>query len=613
MQNTHSYRKINILPDYIANQIAAGEVIQRPESVIKELVENSLDAGADSIIVVVRDAGKQLIHIVDNGCGMARPDLELSCKRHTTSKIFTSEDLEEILTFGFRGEALASICSIANVEIRTKRRSNEEEFQGYRLISEPMKEEVIEPFNSDFGTQIFVRNLFFNVPARRKFLKSNLTEFRYISDTMIRLALSKPDIRFTFYDEDTLIFDVKPSTLKERIAAILGRDVADNMFYIQAENDLIKLSGFIGNPANVKRTTANQYFFLNGRNIKSKSLNYAVFSGYEHILEKNNFPFYLINIDIDPKFVDVNVHPQKHEVKFEDERIVFNLLQNAVAKVLQENNLLRTIDVMSNEASSPFIAINSQNQSTPTFVNRLTGEIVSNQRQFDFPKRYDSFDYRNKEQFSTSAYSALFSNNPNTENELIEKEAFPKSMLFQIHYKYIISQTFNGFIIIDQHAAHERILYERALNTIKKIINNSQQLLFPVQIKLSPAERTIFKLIEEELALIGFGFKFFDESTVELISVPIDIKPGKEEISIKEILQQYEEYEKVLKTDKQDLVAASFACKAAIKTGQQLSQEEMKNLLEDLNKCENPNSCPHGRPIIIEFPLIELDRRFGRS
>ncbi|HPI20856.1 MAG TPA: DNA mismatch repair endonuclease MutL [Candidatus Kapabacteria bacterium] len=613
MQNIHSYRKINILPDYIANQIAAGEVIQRPESVIKELVENSLDAGADSIIVVVRDAGKQLIHIVDNGCGMARPDLELSCKRHTTSKIFTSEDLEEILTFGFRGEALASICSIANVEIRTKRRSNEEEFQGYRLISEPMKEEFIEPFNSDFGTQIFVRNLFFNVPARRKFLKSNLTEFRYISDTMIRLALSKPDIRFTFYDEDNLIFDVKPSTLKERIAAILGRDVADNMFYIQAENDLIKLSGFIGNPANVKRTTANQYFFLNGRNIKSKSLNFAVFSGYEHILEKNNFPFYLINIDIDPKFVDVNVHPQKHEVKFEDERIVFNLLQNAVAKVLQENNLLRTIDVMSNEASSPFIAINPQNQSTPTFVNRLTGEIVSNQRQFDFPKRYDNFDYRNKEQFSTSAYSALFSNNPNTENELIEKDAFPKSMLFQIHYKYIISQTFNGFIIIDQHAAHERILYERALNTIKKIINNSQQLLFPVQIQFSPAERTIFKLIEEELSLIGFGFKFLDDSTVELISVPVDIKPGKEEISIKEILQQYEEYEKVMKTDKQDLVAASFACKAAIKTGQQLSQEEMKNLLDDLNNCDNPNSCPHGRPIIIEFPLIELDRRFGRS
>lgn len=615
MQTSLPYRKINILPEFIANQIAAGEVIQRPESAIKELVENSLDAGADSIIVVVRDAGKGLIHIVDNGCGMGREDLELCCKRHTTSKVITSEDLEKIITFGFRGEALASICSIANVEIRTKRRTSDGmEFPGLRLISEPTKGESIEPFNADFGTQIFVRNLFFNVPARRKFLKSNLSEFRYISDTMIRLALSKPNIRFTFYDEDTLIFDAKPSSLQERIADILGRDTTENMFTLQAENNLVKLSGYIGNPANVKRTSANQYFFLNGRSIKSKSLNYAIFSGYEHILEKNNFPFYLVNIQIDPRIVDVNVHPQKLEVKFEDERIIFNLLQNAVARVLQENNLLRSLDIASNEASSPFLVINQPNQAAPTFVNRYTGEIVSNQKQFNYNRKFTKNNFKSQEQDApqVSAFSAIFKDNFESESELIEKEAFPKPFLFQIHKKYIISQTANGFIIIDQHAAHERVLYERAKKSIKKASSNSQQLLFKINISLNAAERSIFKLIQEELASIGFVFNPIEESGIELTAVPIDIKPGQEESSIKEILEQYQEFEKIMKTDKQDLVAASFACKAAIKTGESLSLEEMKSLLEELNICDNPSSCPHGRPTIIEFPMTELDRRFGR-
>ncbi|NLO19228.1 MAG: DNA mismatch repair endonuclease MutL [Ignavibacteria bacterium] len=615
MQTSLPYRKINILSEFIANQIAAGEVIQRPESAIKELVENSLDAGADSIIVVVRDAGKGLIHIVDNGCGMDREDLELCCKRHTTSKVITSEDLEKIITFGFRGEALASICSIANVEIRTKRRTSDGmEFPGLRLISEPTKGESIEPFNADFGTQIFVRNLFFNVPARRKFLKSNLSEFRYISDTMIRLALSKPNIRFTFYDEDTLIFDAKPSSLQERIANILGRDTTENMFPLQAENNLVKLSGYIGNPANVKRTSANQYFFLNGRSIKSKSLNYAIFSGYEHILEKNNFPFYLVNIQIDPRIVDVNVHPQKLEVKFEDERIIFNLLQNAVARVLQENNLLRSLDIASNEASSPFLVINQPNQTAPTFVNRYTGEIMSNQKQFNYNRKFTENNFKSQGQGApqVSAFSAIFKDNFESESELIEKEAFPKPFLFQIHKKYIISQTSNGFIIIDQHAAHERVLYERAKKSIQKTSSNSQQLLFKINISLNAAERSIFKLIQEELASIGFVFNPIEESEIELTAVPIDIKPGQEESSIKEILEQYQEFEKIMKTDKQDLVAASFACKAAIKTGESLSLEEMKSLLEELNRCDNPSSCPHGRPTIIEFPMTELDRRFGR-
>ena len=258
--------------------------------------------------------------------------------------------------------------------------------------------------------------------------------------------------------------------------------------------------------------------------------------------------------------------------------------------------------------------INQPNQAAPTFVNRYTGEIVSNQKQFNYNRKFTKNNFKSQEQDApqVSAFSAIFKDNFESESELIEKEAFPKPFLFQIHKKYIISQTANGFIIIDQHAAHERVLYERAKKSIKKASSNSQQLLFKINISLNAAERSIFKLIQEELASIGFVFNPIEESGIELTAVPIDIKPGQEESSIKEILEQYQEFEKIMKTDKQDLVAASFACKAAIKTGESLSLEEMKSLLEELNICDNPSSCPHGRPTIIEFPMTELDRRFGR-
>ncbi|MES2766700.1 MAG: DNA mismatch repair endonuclease MutL, partial [Bacteroidota bacterium] len=344
-------QKIHILPDFIANQIAAGEVVQRPESVVKELVENSLDAGADSVAIVVRGAGKKLIHVIDNGRGMERDDLQLALKRHATSKIQTMQDLERIQTLGFRGEALASISSVASVEIRTKR---EEDSLGWKLCSEPNEAEVLEPFSAEKGTQIFVKNLFFNVPARRKFLKSDLTEFRYISDTMLKFAVSNPAVRFTFYDDDTLIFDTKPSALKERICDVLGAQIENNLIEISFKNDFVEVSGFVGKPLLAKQSRAGQYLFLNGRSIMNRAVSHAVFSPFEHILDKNQHPFFVLNLAIDPEKVDINVHPQKHEVKFDDDRVVYNAVQQAVGEALQSNHFVPEVRFREQVAQSPF-------------------------------------------------------------------------------------------------------------------------------------------------------------------------------------------------------------------------------------------------------------------
>ncbi|MCK5742693.1 MAG: DNA mismatch repair endonuclease MutL, partial [Chlorobi bacterium] len=370
---------ITILPDFIANQIAAGEVVQRPESVVKELVENAVDAGATAIAVVVRGSGKQLIHIVDNGDGMSEEDLRLSVKRHATSKILTTEDLEEIRSFGFRGEALASISSVSNLEIRTKR---DGDAHAWSLVADPMKDDIVTPCNSDKGTQIFVKNLFYNVPARRKFLKSDLTEFRYISNTMIRFALSHPQIRFTFYDNDSLIFDVKPSDIETRIEGVLGKKTAENIIPVKSDHESMSVSGFVGMPLLAKSTGSGQYLFLNDRAIISKSLNHAVFSAYEHLLERKAHPFFILNIEVDPKVIDINVHPQKQEVKFENERTVYNLVKSAIGFALQDHNLVPELHLTNDLANTPIeteSAIGGSADSDLFLVNKITGEIMNRQ------------------------------------------------------------------------------------------------------------------------------------------------------------------------------------------------------------------------------------------
>ncbi|MGB9771210.1 MAG: DNA mismatch repair endonuclease MutL [Candidatus Kapaibacteriota bacterium] len=607
--------KIHILPEYIANQIAAGEVVQRPESVVKELVENSLDAGAKTIAVVIHKGGKQLVHVVDDGIGMSKEDLELSIKRHATSKIYTVEDLETILTYGFRGEALASIASVSNLEIRTKRKKDE---LGWRLIAEPNKEPIIEPIAMDNGTQVFVRNLFYNVPARRKFLKSDLTEFRYISDTLLKIALCRNDVRFVFYDEDSLVFDVYPSDPKQRIKELLGDNVFSSLIDVNYEYAGIKVYGFIGQPHLAKTTRAEQFLFLNGRSIRSRALNYAVLLAYEHLLEKQTNPFYLLHIALDPRRYDVNVHPQKHEVKFDDEKFIFNVINAAVSKALAENNL------------APSIAIDSQYeplQKVPDnpissgkefqLINKITGEIIDKR---DFLGKSKDFDFKSdlKFRYQSQVTQPIKSNFDNLmkrpeQTQLVEGKLKPWKIIAQIHNKFILIEKEDRLVIIDQHAAHERILFEKARKAIYGNERKIQQLLFPIKINLNPFEFSAVKEISDELHNLGFHFVLQTNGEVELLGIPNDIIQNEPANIFKEIVQNFIETTEVKNSNKREYLIATYSCKAAIKTGKPLTTEEMEALVIELNKCEIPYACPHGRPTIIEMTIDELDKTFCRD
>lgn len=592
---------IKILPDFIANQIAAGEVVQKPESVVKELIENSLDAGADTIILSVKNAGKSLIHVVDNGRGMSRGDLELSVKRHATSKVFTSEDLEEIKTYGFRGEALASVCSVANVEIRTKRAN---ENHGWRLLSEPMKDVQVEASNSDNGTQIFVRNLFYNVPARRKFLKSNLTEFRYISDTMIKVALARPDVRFIFYDDDTLIFDVKKSDLYERITNLLGQGVKDSLIQIEYQNDFVKLSGFVGEPHLARQSRSGQHFFLNGRAILSNSLAHAVFSCYEELLDKNQKPLFVINIGIDYSKVDVNVHPQKHEVKFDDERFVYNSIKSAVLQALNSHSLIPDISLGLANAANPFTTVASGDEKL--IVNKMTGEIINS-----YPKNSDY------SAGNSDLHKVNYNNNRTAFDDIFGKMETQNSVALTIpenisEYKFqYINKRFltvdigDFIIIIEQAGFQQRIIYDKTQNQRKFKSNNIQDLLFPIEIPVNTNQRLILQKSIEEVQSIGFKFEILENSVI-FLGLPDTIREGKEEESLRRFLNEISVIDINLISDLFDKVCSSYSEAVAVKNGYELSDVEIKNMLSSLKNYKLPVYSPRGKKSVIKLTSQEL-------
>lgn len=595
--------RIKLLPEYIANQIAAGEVVQRPESVVKELVENSLDANADSIIISVRDAGKSLIHIVDNGIGMSKEDLDISIKRHTTSKVFTSDDLEEIKTFGFRGEALASICSVANVEIRTKRK--EDDF-GWRLISEPMKEVIIEPVQCDNGTQIFVRNLFYNVPARRKFLKSNLTEFRYISDTVIKIALSKPNIRFTFYDDDTLIFDVKRELLKQRVINLLGRSVSNSLIECNYQNEFIKISGFIGEPHLARQSRSGQFFFLNGRSIQSNSLYHSVVSSYEELLDKNNKPVFILNLEIEYSKVDVNVHPQKHEVKFDDERFVYNSVKSAVINALSSENLIANTDINLINSANPFTRIISDNNEI--YVNKMTGEIIDKDVN-PYKKNSNDFSSDNsKNIFKNTAFDDIFEKlpfSPQLQIEILDN-------IDNIKYNYLINRFIlveyeNFIIVLDQAGFSQRIIYDKTKRKISENKNefSLQELLFPITIEIEQITFNKIKKIKNEIEKIGFKFEL-QNNTIMFYTIPDIIRNGYEEETLRKFIDELNLDDFSINSDTLDNICISLSIASSIKNGISLSEIEIKDFIKNLKNYKIPIFSPKGKKIVIRVTSQEF-------
>ena len=599
--NPNNEKNIKILPDFIANQIAAGEVVQRPESVIKELIENSIDSDATEIAVVVRNAGKSLIHIIDNGCGMNKNNLELCIKRHATSKIESQRDLEAIKSLGFRGEALASITSVAHVEIITR---SENENLGYKLVSEPNKIHTIEEVNSNKGTQILVKNLFYNVPARRKFLKSNISEFKAISETMIKFALSFPDIRFTFYDDDNLIFDLNSTDLESRIIATLGNAVKDLIIPLQYEEEGIKIHGYIGKPFLAKQNSSNQYLFLNKRTIKNRYLNHAIMSCYEELLEEKKFPFYVIFLEMDFNQIDINVHPQKHEVKFENDRLVYNIVKNAVMSTLREVNLIPEFKIDTELNYSPF-QIERNNNNEPIIVNRNTGEILERGQQKE-NRLSQNYTQSNYQKSSSEFFSSEINSDLGTLFNTNEDQSFE---FLLIDDRFIIVKEVEHLLVIYKRRALQRIYYEYLLNSFNNRISKSQDLLFPEQIKLEKKQISVLKTQSENLKDFGFILEFENEN-VTISSVPEIIQNGNIKSIIERITNNLIDSQHDDREELHEFIAKNIAISININTIENKTKIELKKLYLDLFNCQNPYHSPTGKLTSFTISYSELEKKF---
>lgn len=606
--------KIKILPSILSNKIAAGEVVSRPESVVKELMENSIDAGASNITLIIKEAGKNLIQVIDDGIGMTEADGLMSFERHSTSKIATYEDLENISTLGFRGEALASIASISQVELKTK---TEKEDVGTSIKIEGGEFKEVTKVSSERGTSFSIKNLFYNTPGRRNFLKSNQTEFKHIYETFIKLAISNPQIGFKFINNEDTIFDLQRSELKDRIAELFGIAFSDSVIKVSSENQYIKINGYISKPNFTKKSKQDQYFYLNNRFFTSKNLNFAVYSGYDDLIEKGDYPSFFLFIETDPKKVDVNVHPSKLEVKFEEEGAVFGFIRNSVKAALRDSDLVFNVGFNKSKSSSgsPLDKEESFHYKSPSNNGGSNFSFGNDNRE---PAKISSI-FEASRPVDENQYETVFEQNEaedkNKNSNIIEHKRNEEHNfnVWQYRLKYIMVQTESGLMIIDMHAAHERILYERALLMLESQSSFAQQLLIPIKFKLTKIDFQIAIELKHELFNLGFNFKEGKDETIELYGLPADVKIGNENRIFQELIDQYKEYELKLNLEKRDNLAKSFACHSALRTGDAIKKEEMIRLIDDLFACKMPYVCPHGRPTVIRITTDELDSRFSRT
>lgn len=617
---------IQLLPDAIANQIAAGEVIQRPASVVKELMENAIDAGSTSVKLIVKDAGKTLIQVIDNGCGMSETDARMSFERHATSKIRSAEELFAIRTMGFRGEALASIAAVAQVEMRTRKQRDE---LGVRLVIDGSEVKKQEPCQCQAGTSISVKNLFFNVPARRNFLKSNTVEMRHIMDEFQRVALAHPDVFFSLHHNDSQVFHLPPGNLRQRVIGVMGNHVNKKLVPLQEETDILKMYGYVGKPEFAKKTRGDQLFFVNDRYIKSGYLHHAVMGAYEGLLPQDTYPLYVIFIEIDPAHIDINVHPTKQEIKFEDEKLVYNYLKVTVRHALGQHHIMPTLDFeqetsFSSARISPPIRRDAEGGRPRTEKGAHGGGAASpSELQRRNLENWEKL-YREPEE---EIDKDLFPGEENAEPTPITIESSfsgetamddaqgsfskPQKEPYQIHGSYIVSHIKSGFLLIDQQAAHERILYERYLNILNQQAVSSQQQLFPKTVELAPAEAAVLKEIIDQINLLGFDIQHFGANTFVVNGVPAELVGKKDEAKIIEnLLHQYQSNLE-LKLDAAENIARSMARSAAIKRGQLLEAREMQALIDQLFACSMPFKSPGGRNCFVNFELDELDKQFN--
>jgi DNA mismatch repair protein MutL len=599
------------MPAELSNKIAAGEVIQRPASVAKELLDNAIDAGASHIKLIIQQAGRTLIQLIDNGCGMSSIDARLCFEPHATSKIQSVEDLFRIQTMGFRGEAMASIASISQIEMKTKRYEDD---AGTLLELWGGEEKRFEPVAVDNGTSIAVRNLFYNVPARRQFLKTDATELRHIIRTFQNSALAHTDIEFELHADGDQIYHLPVQDLKMRIAELFGKQYKASLIPFEEETSYLKISGLLADPKLAKKRRGEQFLFVNGRPFQHRYLTYVLLSLFDTWTRQNEYPFYAVFLEMDPAQVDVNVHPAKMEVKFDDERSVIQLARSVVKKALNQHFAVPEVnhsDTFGSDFDLSFENIRSGGRS------QSAGKETSDRSPLNFPSRIN---YRpnkiNGDDAAERLYGESESENepnrvPHTEKKRGDEQTSRSERGFwQLHNRYILTQTRTGLTVIDQHAAHKRIIYEKALSATEETLPGTQQLLFAQTVELSATDFSLLKELLPIIQRMGFSIQLLSGNTAIINGVPADIEIGDEKQVLRDMLQQYRELQKKPTLDARHKVAIAFASRTAIPRGKRLMEEEMEMLIDQLFACEDPYHDPLQKPTLIYMPLDDLKARF---
>jgi DNA mismatch repair protein MutL len=597
---------IKLLPDSVANQIAAGEVIQRPASVVKELMENSVDAGGNKISVIIKDSGKTLIQIMDDGAGMSETDARLAFERHATSKITTAQDLFAITTKGFRGEALASIAAVAMVELKTRREEND---TGIMVVINGSKVEKQEPCSCPVGSSFSVKNLFFNIPARRKFLKSDNTEIRHIINEFQKIALAHPAIRFTLHHNNTEIYNLAEGNLRQRIIGVFGKQINHDLITLDTETSLISIKGFIGKPENARRTYGEQFFFVNNRFMKHPYFHKAVVEAYQNILPVEAIPSYIIFMEADPASIDINIHPSKTEIKFEDERSIWQILMASVREALGRFNIIPSLD-FENEALIDIPVRNSSNHmpEQPNIeINTQYNPFEGEERRYERPGFVERFEKENVTNWE-KLYSAL--EKENEKPEQFERIRESQRKFTQIKNKYIVCPVKSGLMLIDQKRAHERILYENFMEGLSSNRAVSQSDMFPVTTELNPADLYVLKEIEAELQLLGFKIHLSEKNKITISGRPSGSDAFDPLEMLEILLEDYKNSQADPTTGAKEKIAAAMAAASAIPYGKVFNQSEMEDLFDTLFACKAPNYSPKGKAVLTIITLEEIDKRF---
>ncbi|MFT6754953.1 MAG: DNA mismatch repair protein MutL [Urechidicola sp.] len=600
---------IQLLPDHVANQIAAGEVVQRPASVVKELLENAIDAEASSIKLLIKDAGKSLVQVIDNGKGMSETDARLSFERHATSKIRVAEDLFNLQSKGFRGEALASIAAIAHVELKTKQENKE---LGVSIKIEGSTIQSQELVSTSKGTSIAVKNLFYNIPARRNFLKSNTVETRHIIDEFQRVALAHPSIEFSMYHNESEVYRLTSSNLRQRIVAILGKKTNEKLVPIDEITDVITITGFVSKPEYAKKKRGEQFFFVNDRFIKNSYLHHAVVNAFDGLLGSGYHPSYFLYLTVPTNTIDINIHPTKTEIKFDNEQILYAIIRSTIKHSLGQYNVAPALDFNRDSALDvPYDFKDKKFHKEPNItVNRDFNPFKADtQKDIQFPyKREKNSEWESL--YTGVDISTIEIETENTDNQLFnDKESVSKT--HQVHRKYIVSTIKSGVIFIHQNLAHQRILYEEYLENITVKDAMSQQLLFPLEINFSKDDIILIKEIESDLESAGFLFDKIKDETIVVKGIPTTINESQVTIIMEQLLEDIKNEIPETSFSQLDIMAKSLAKSMAIKTGTQLTPAEQEDIVGRLFSCKEPNHSPYGKPTFISMDINEIDKKFG--